>query len=48
MIKMYTTKLEQSLCKSKNLEILGKIFITVIHSHIYPFLTGSNLPDNFS
>ena len=30
------------------MEILGQIFLIVIHSHIYPFLIGSNLPDNFS
>ena len=48
MIKMYTTKLEQSLCKSKYVEIYGQIFKIVIHSHIYPFQIGSNLPDNFS
>ena len=36
------------LCKSKNLEILGQIFIIVTHSHIYPFQIGSTLSDNFS
>ena len=51
MIKIYTgDHLTRTvpLCKSKNSEILGHIILIIILLHLYPFLIGSSLPNNFA